>query len=124
MNTFQYWFVMRAPSPGAPHLSSFRDGRQPRRNPYVLYPEQLMRDRHTGTNSKPGYFAREMVNYWNDVCPQRAIRYRDALLLLWPQLGSGQLMPTGFTGARRSLRSEFSDYHPAVLGQPTTVPVN
>ncbi len=114
MNTFQYWFrdedapyTLVPPQfiqfeMGASHASEI---------PYVLYPEQLMRDRHTGNAQQLDTLAQEMVDYWTTFARNGDPNTADGVAAAWPQLASGQLMQLDVPGAAAVASSAFADYH-------------
>lgn len=114
MNTFQYWFrdedapyTLVPPQfiqfeMGASHASEI---------PYVLYPEQLMRDRHTGDQQQLDSLAAEMVGYWTAFARSGSPDTADGVAAGWPQAASGELMQLDVPSAEAVTSSEFTDYH-------------
>lgn len=114
MNTFQYWFrdedapyTLVPPQfiqfeMGASHASEI---------PYVLYPEQLMRDRHTGDEQQLDSLAAEMVDYWTSFARNGSPDTADGVAAAWPQAASGELLQLDVPAAQAVASSEFTDYH-------------
>ncbi len=114
MNTFQYWFrdedapyTLVPPQViqfemGASHASEI---------PYVLYPEQLMRDRHTGDEQQLDSLAAEMVDYWTSFARTGNPDTADGVAAAWPQAASGELLQLDVPSAEAVASSEFTDYH-------------
>ncbi|PCC99367.1 carboxylesterase/lipase family protein [Halopseudomonas pelagia] len=114
MNTFQYWFrdedapyTLVPPQViqfemGASHASEI---------PYVLYPEQLMRDRHTGDEQQLESLATEMVDYWTSFARTGSPDTADGVAAAWPQAASGELLQLDVPSAEAVASSEFTDYH-------------
>lgn len=114
MNTFQYWFrdedapyTLVPPQViqfemGASHASEI---------PYVLYPEELMRDRHTGDEQQLDSLAAEMVDYWTSFARTGSPDTADGVAAAWPQAASGELLQLDVPSAEAVASSEFTDYH-------------
>ncbi|MFT6466431.1 carboxylesterase/lipase family protein [Halopseudomonas sp.] len=114
MNTFQYWFrdedapyTLVPPQViqfemGASHASEI---------PYVLYPEQLMRDRHTGDEQQLDSLAAEMVDYWTSFARTGSPDTADGVAAAWPQAASGELLQLDVPSAEAVASSDFTDYH-------------
>ncbi|KAA0693841.1 hypothetical protein DT594_10960 [Halopseudomonas laoshanensis] len=114
MNTFQYWFrdedapyTLVPPQfiqfeMGASHASEI---------PYVLYPEQLMRDRHTGDEQQLDSLATEMVDYWTSFARTGSPDTADGVAAAWPQAASGELLQLDVPSAEAVASSDFTDYH-------------
>lgn len=114
MNTFQYWFrdedapyTLVPPQViqfemGASHASEI---------PYVLYPEQLMRDRHTGDEQQLDSLATEMVDYWTSFARTGSPDTADGVAAAWPQAASGELLQLDVPSAEAVVSSDFTDYH-------------
>ncbi|WP_394244498.1 carboxylesterase/lipase family protein [Halopseudomonas laoshanensis] len=114
MNTFQYWFrdedapyTLVPPQViqfemGASHASEI---------PYVLYPEQLMRDRHTGDEQQLDSLAAEMVDYWTSFARTGSPDTADGVAAAWPQAASGELLQLDVPSAEALASGDFTDYH-------------
>ncbi|MBQ0742888.1 MAG: carboxylesterase family protein [Pseudomonas sp.] len=114
MNTFQYWFrdedapyTLVPPQViqfemGASHASEI---------PYVLYPEQLMRDRHTGDEQQLDSLAAEMVDYWTSFARTGSPDTADGVAAAWPQAASGELLQLDVPSAEAVASGDFTDYH-------------
>lgn len=114
VDTYQYWFrdedapyTLVPPQfiqfeMGASHASEI---------PYVLYPEQLMRDRHSGDKQLLDRLAAEMVDYWTSFARNGSPDTADGVAAAWPQTATGQLLQLDLPAAKAVASSDFSDYH-------------
>ncbi len=114
MNTFKYWFrdenapwTLVRPSfvsfpLGATHAGEI---------PYVLYPENTMRDRYTGSQSDVDALAETMVDYWTSFARNGDPNTADGVAAAWPQASSGQYMVLDVPATASTDATEFLAYH-------------
>lgn len=114
MDTFKYWFRdENAPwtlvNPafvsfplGATHAGEI---------PYVLYPESIMRDRYTGSDSDVDALAETMVDYWTSFARTGSPDTADGVAATWPQAASGQYMELDVPASSSISAADFLNYH-------------
>ncbi len=95
MNTFKYWFRdENAPwTLVSPALVSFDMGATHAGEiPYVLYPQELMRERYTGTDEEIDNLAGLMVDYWTSFAKFGDPNTSDGVAPAWPQAADNQYL--------------------------------
>ncbi|UAW96947.1 carboxylesterase family protein [Halopseudomonas nanhaiensis] len=114
MNTFKYWFrdenapwtlvnpVAVSFPLGATHAGEI---------PYVLYPEQVMRDRYTGDEADVDRLAETMVDYWTSFARNGDPNTADGVAATWPQAAAGRYMVLDVPEAASTGAADFATYH-------------
>ncbi|GAA6130403.1 carboxylesterase/lipase family protein [Halopseudomonas sabulinigri] len=123
LDTFQYWFrdtnapwtliPPAVPVPGIGNVPiSFPQGASHASEiPYVLYPEQLMRDRYKGTDEAVDTLAAEMVTYWTQFAKYGDPNASDGATTTWPQAGDSQVMQLNAPATSTATKADFEAYH-------------
>lgn len=112
MNTYQYWFRdENAPWTLVPTASFPLGATHAGEIPYVLYPEQVMRDRYTGDKDELDALASDMVGYWTQFAKDGNPNSTDGVAPNWAQVSAGQINTLDVSGPGSGSNLNFLGYH-------------
>lgn len=114
MNTYQYWFrdenapwTLVPPTAASFPLGATHAGEIP----YVLYPEQVMRDRYTGDTDDLDALASDMVGYWTQFAKDGNPNSTDGVAPNWAQVSAGQINTLDVPSPGSGSNLTFLGYH-------------
>ncbi|GGD03873.1 carboxylic ester hydrolase [Halopseudomonas salina] len=112
MNTYQYWFRdENAPWTLVPAASFPLGATHAGEIPYVLYPEQVMRDRYTGDKDELDALASDMVGYWAQFAKDGNPNSTDGVAPNWAQVSAGQINTLDVSSPGSGSNLNFLGYH-------------
>ena len=112
MNTYQYWFRdENAPWTLVPAASFPLGATHAGEIPYVLYPEQVMRDRYTGDTDDLDALASDMVGYWTQFAKDGNPNSTDGVAPNWAQVSAGQINTLDVPSPGSGSNLTFLGYH-------------